>query len=158
HDDGSVDLLVLLEDGDERPADGQARAVQRMDEARLRLRFGPIANLRTPRLVITEVRAARDLAIEVLAREPHLEVVCLLRRGGEVTGAERDDAVVQLEAAQDLLGMASQELVLLGRRFGRRESDELHLVELVLPNETLDVLAMAAGFAPEARRVRRVRD
>jgi hypothetical protein len=41
---------------------------------------------------------------------------------------------------------------------GRRELDQLHLVELVLSNQPADILAVRTGLAPETRRVGGVLD
>src|SRR5262249_15679908 len=78
-DEGAVRLLVLLEDRDEGATDRERRAVQRVDEARLRLGLGAVADLRAACLKVTVVRAARDLTVEALTGQPHLEVVRLLR-------------------------------------------------------------------------------
>ena len=48
------------------------------------------------------------------------------------------------EALQDLLGVSHHPLQLGHRGLGRRELDQLHLVELMLPEEALDVLAVRA--------------
>src|SRR5262249_54006000 len=158
HHDAAVGLLVLLEDRDDRAADGERRPVQRVREPGLGLRLGPIPDLRAARLEVAEVRAARNLAVAVLPGPPDPGVVTLPRAEARVAGAEQRDAVVQAEQLQDLLRVAREQLVLRVRRLGRREAHELHLVELVLADEAAHVLSVAASLAPEARRVRRVRD
>jgi hypothetical protein len=54
---------------------------------------------------------------------------------------------VQPEALQHLLGVAREQLVVLGARLRRREPHELDLVELVLADEPAHVLAVAARLA-----------
>ena len=58
-----------------------------------------IARHHAPRLELAADRAGGNLAIHVLARQPDLDVVGLLRGKAHVAGAERDDAVVQARAA-----------------------------------------------------------
>merc|ERR1719215_1285426 len=77
--------LVVLEHGDERAADGEARAVERVAEARLeRLALGvhlggAVAQLHAARLEVAAVGARGDLAELLLAGEPHLDVVAHAR-------------------------------------------------------------------------------
>src|SRR5579884_1785415 len=64
--DGTVGVLVIFENRDERAADGQTRAVERVDEARA-LAFGRAeARVHTPRLELAADRAGRNLAIAPL--------------------------------------------------------------------------------------------
>jgi hypothetical protein len=65
---------------------------------------------------------------------------------------------VQPEALQHRFCMAGQELELFRRARRLHEPHELHLVELVLPDQPAHVLAVRAGFAAEARRVSGVGD
>jgi hypothetical protein len=74
HLDRAVGLLVVLENGQKRPAKRQTRAIQGVDELRPGFRRRSIANSRAPRLEIAAVATRRDLAIRVLAREPDLEI------------------------------------------------------------------------------------
>src|SRR3954470_23636283 len=63
-------VLVVLQHRDQRPTDRQTRAVERVDEAGALALFGPVARSHSACLVVAAVRAARDLAIGVLARQP----------------------------------------------------------------------------------------
>src|SRR5690606_26999562 len=74
NDNGAVGLLVVLENRNERSADGQARAVERVGELVLPAAGRPVANLRPPRLERLRIAARRDLAILALARQPYLDV------------------------------------------------------------------------------------
>jgi hypothetical protein len=67
-----------------RAADREGRAVQRVHQARLGLGLRAVADLRAPRLEVAEVRAARDLPVVALPRQPHLEIVRLLRARPEI--------------------------------------------------------------------------
>jgi hypothetical protein len=58
-----------------------------------------------------------------------------LAREAEIAGAQGDDAVVEAEPAQDLLGVAAQRLELRVARLRRHELHDLDLVELVLADE-----------------------
>src|SRR6202012_1223714 len=100
----------LLEDGDEGAPHGERGAVQGVEEARLGLGLGAVADLGAAGLEIAEVGAARDLAVEALAGEPGLEVVGALGGEAHVAGAEQADPVVELEALEYLLGVAGEEL------------------------------------------------
>src|SRR5262245_56852096 len=76
-DDAAVFLLELLEDREPGATDGERGAVQGVGEPRLGFRLGAVADLGAARLKIAEPRAARDLAIRILPRQPHLEIVAL---------------------------------------------------------------------------------
>src|SRR5579863_9149945 len=79
HCDRAVSLLVILEQGDECAADGKARAVESMDEARSLPFAGPEPRLHPPRLELAAIGAARDLAVGPLPRQPYLDVIGLPR-------------------------------------------------------------------------------
>ena len=138
---------------DQRAPDGETRAVQRVHELRLALRVAE-ARLHPPRLERLAVRARRDLAVGVLRGQPHFEVVGLGGGEADVAGAQRDDAVRQLEAPQDRFGVAGH---LFERLVRSVRMDDLHhfdLVELMLADHAARVLAVASGLGAEARRVR----
>ena len=71
----AVRLLVGLEDRRDDPGQGQARAVERVDELRLGARLGPVADRHPAGLEVAEVRARADLEPALHARRPDLEVV-----------------------------------------------------------------------------------
>src|SRR5262245_2668169 len=85
--DRSILLLIIFENGDQCPPDRETGAVQGVDEARALLARLAAARLHAPRLELAAVRAAGDLAIHVLPRQPDLDVVGLLRREAHVPGA-----------------------------------------------------------------------
>ncbi len=116
----------------------------------------PHARLQPPRLVVGGVRARRQLAVAVLAREPHLDVVLLGGAAAQVARGDVHHAVGQLEVRDDLLLDAHEVLVLVPARLRRREAEHLDLVELVHAEHPAHVLAVRAGLAPEAGRVARV--
>ena len=74
----------------------------------------------------------------------------------DVTGAERHHAIRQVEALQDLLGIADEQLELGVRVLGLHDVHQFDLLELVLADHAARVLAVGTGFAAEARRVRSV--
>ena len=100
-----------------------------------------------------EVGAGADLAVEVLAGEPDLEVVGLGGGEAHVAGAEEHAAVGKAEAFEDGLGVAGEGFVLGVGLLGRGELDQLDLLELVLADHAADVFAVGAGFAAEAGSV-----
>src|SRR5262245_18614705 len=111
--DRSILLLIVLEDGDQGAPDREARAVQGVHEARALLARLAAARLNAPRLELAAIRATGDLAIGVLARQPDLDVVGLLRREAHVAGAQRDHAIRQAEALQHFLRASGHALVLV---------------------------------------------
>ena len=113
HRDRAVCLLVVLHHRDQRAADRDAGAVERVDEARDLAVLAAIARVHAPRLEVAADRAGRNLAVHVLARQPDLDVVGLLRGKAHVAGAQRDDAVMQVEPLQHLLGAGEHALVLV---------------------------------------------
>ena len=80
-------------------------------------------------------------------------IVGLGRREAHVARAQQHRAVRQAEAHQHLLGVPRQRLELVVGPLGRRELDELDLVELVLPDQAAHVGAVRSRLAAEARRV-----
>src|SRR5215831_9168405 len=89
-------LLIGLQHSNERAADRDARAVQRMDVAHLAI-LRPVARVHAAGLKLAADRAGRNLAIGVLTGKPHLDVIGLLRRKAHVAGAQRHHAIVQIE-------------------------------------------------------------
>src|SRR6266542_6993118 len=89
HVDAAIGALVILHDRDKRAADGEARAVQRMHELGLALCIS-VARLHPPRLKRLAVAARADLAVRVLRRQPHLEIVRLRAGEAYVGRAQRD--------------------------------------------------------------------
>src|SRR6202163_1923838 len=73
--DRAVLLLEVLQNGDERPADGEPRAVQRVHELGLPAPAGTELDVRAARLKRFGVAARGNLTVRLLARQPHLDVV-----------------------------------------------------------------------------------
>ena len=154
HIDAAIGALVVLEHRDQRPADGKAGAVERVHQLRLALRVAK-ARLHAPRLERFAIGARRDLAIVLLARQPHFEIVGLGRRRAGVARAELQHAIRQLEFFQYRLGVADQLLERVVRSVRVHDLHQLDLVELMHANHASRVLAVAPRFRPEARRMRR---
>src|SRR6185295_14003834 len=83
----------------------------------------------------------------------HLEIVRLCAGESCIAGREKHDAVWKAEQLENFLRMTSQQLELVGRRLGRRISNELNLVEFVNANQSARVLAMRSCFTAKARTV-----
>ncbi len=110
------------------------------------------ARVHAARLEVAAHRAGRDFAIHVLARQPDLDVVGLLRGEAHVAGAERHHAIVQIELLQHVLGAFQHALMLGLRLFRRRDRNQLDLGELMLADHAARVLAGRARLGAEARR------
>src|SRR5438552_8424599 len=151
-DDASVGLLSVLEDGDDRPSDGETAPVEGRNEARLFARRRAKADLRAPRLEVAERRARADLAISVLAGKPDLQVVGLLRRESQICRAKKHHPVVKAQLLQRRLRVAHQLLERGVRSLRFFEADQLHLVELVLADDPFRVLAVGSCLAAETGR------
>src|SRR5689334_3098551 len=77
NDDGPVLLLVVLENRDERTADGQAGAVERVHVLHFAGAVRPKLDAGPARLETLRIAAGRNLAIGVLTGQPHLDVIGL---------------------------------------------------------------------------------
>ena len=152
HDHAAVLLLVVLEDRDQRPADGEAGAVEGVDEAGLLRVLGPAAGVHPAGLEVAAVRAARDLAIAALPGQPDLDVVGPARGEAGVARGQRHHPVGQPQPLQDRLGTADHPLVLGVGLLRRGDADQLDLGELVLPDHALGVLPGGTGLRAEAGR------
>src|SRR5262249_58449840 len=101
-------------------------------------------------------RAGRDLTILVLAREPDFDVIAFGRAEPDVARAALHHPVREFETLQDRFGIANHGFELLIATRGRRDLHQLDLVELMVAEDALHVLAVGAGLAPIARREGRV--
>ncbi len=108
--DGAVGLLVVLEDGEIGAADGEAAAVEGVDELGFLGAFGLVADVGAAGLEALEVGAGGDLAVGLLAGEPDFEVVGLGGAEAHVAGAEEHAAVGKAEALEDGFGVAGEAL------------------------------------------------
>src|SRR3546814_3859239 len=125
-----------------------------MDEARPLLAPATRARVHAPRLEIAAGGAARNLAVGALPRQPDLDVEGPPGGEAHVAGAERDHPVRQAEALQHRFGGAGHALLFGVRLFRRRDTDQLDLAELVLPDHAARVAAGGARPGPEAGRPR----
>src|SRR5260370_19481569 len=89
--------LIILHDGDPGAAEGEAGAVQSVNEVTLAALFGFEANAGPAGLKRFAVRAGRNFAEFAACRQPDFEVVSF--RGGKahVSSAEQDGAIVKPE-------------------------------------------------------------
>src|SRR5712691_4197645 len=110
--DRAVMALEVLEDRDHRAAKREAGAVEGMHRARALASCRPVARLHALGLERAAIRAARNLAVGVLAREPDLDIVGLARGESHIAGRQEHDAIGEAEALQHLLGALGHALVL----------------------------------------------
>src|SRR5712692_3893352 len=83
NNDAAVGLLVVLHDRHPGAADGEAAAVERVDEVGLAAGVRAIADIHPPRLEGFEVAARGDLIELIQPRQPHFDVVGLAARETE---------------------------------------------------------------------------
>ena len=122
NEDGAVGLLVVLENGEPGASDGEAAAIDGVDEFGFRFATGGLeTNVGATGLEAFEVGAGRDFAIELLARKPDLKVEGLGRGKAGIASAEQNAAIGKLESFENFFGVA-RELLVLGVGFvGARE-------------------------------------
>src|SRR5215831_16517389 len=147
----TVMTLEVFEDRDQGPADRQTGAVQRVHGQSSLAAGGTIARLHTLRLEPAAIRAARNLAIGPLPRQPDLDIVGFLRRESHVAGRQHDDTIRKAKPFQHFLRAGGHPLVLGLRIFGASDRDELDLFELMLADHAAGVLPRRAGLRAEAR-------
>src|SRR5258708_1825732 len=78
HRNRAVGLLIGLHHRNQRAADRDAGAVERVHMAHGAAFLGAIARIHAPRLEFAADRAGRNLAVHVLPGQPYLDVVGLL--------------------------------------------------------------------------------
>ena len=158
HHDRPVLLLVVLEDGQQRAADREPRAVQRVHELGLAAALAAEPDVGAPRLERLEVAAGRDLAIGVRgsAATPRCRRSCADAEA-HVAGAQQRRPGRAARAASGPPPRCASALR------ARRRSARAARTSPAPPCRTgaarmrpRDVLAVRAGLAAEARRVRGV--
>ena len=100
-------------------------------------------------LVAFEVAARRDFPVEILPRQPDLDVVGLGRGKAHIPGAQDHHPVVQAQLLQHFFRIVQQTLQLVVGVLRQGELHQLHLVELVLANQAPDILAVGTRLGPE---------
>src|SRR5581483_5044519 len=153
-----VGLLVILDDLQPRAADRQAAAVQCMHELGFSFAIGAEPNVSAPRLESFEIRTRRNLAEQLLPRQPDFNVVRLGGRETHVSRTQHDDPIVQSEPLQYRFSVVRELLVLFVGFVRARELHQLHFLKLVLADDATHVLAVGTGFAAETWSVRGERD
>src|SRR6266568_7501427 len=151
HGDGSVRLLVVLQDRDDPAGRRHRTRVERVGNEFVPTDL-PRADVQAPRLVVRAVAATDDLAVLLLPRKPRLDVVLLRGDRADVPRADVDDAVWNLQGAIDRLAVRSELLVPRPTVLRPGEDELLDLVELVHPEEALRVDAVPADLPAELRR------
>ena len=111
-----------------------------------------VAGVHPPRLEVAAVGAGRNLAIGILPRQPDLDVISLDGAKTHVAGAERDDAMRQVQFLQDFLRRVGHALMLGRRLFRRGDGHQLDLGELVHAGHAARVLAGRARLGAKTRR------
>ena len=103
HDHRAVGLLIVFQDRDQGPADGDGGAVERVDEGGPFF-AGAIANAQPPGLIVGAIRGAGDFAIFARfapARHPGFEIELAIGRPAQIAGGRVDDAIGNAQAVED---------------------------------------------------------
>src|SRR5580698_3742339 len=101
---------------------------------------GTIADICPAGLERLEIGTGRDLPIELLPRQPHLEVICFSRRKSHIPCAKQHSSIRETKALQDGLSMAGQAFVFCTGVLRSCKLDQLHLLKLVLTDHAADIL------------------
>jgi hypothetical protein len=88
-------LLVVLENGYQRPANRQAGSIKGMNKFRP-TRGGSHPRAQAPGLEGLAITARRDLPIRLLTRQPNLDIVGSRSTKSHITGAELQNPIGQL--------------------------------------------------------------
>src|SRR5439155_22195000 len=134
--------------------DGQATAVERVEELGLAGLRAPEAQVGAAGLEGLEVRAGRNLLILAARGKPDFQVIGLGRAETQIGRTQRHHAVGQVQSLEDYARVAREGFELVIRLLGQGELHQLDLLELVLADDAARVLAVGAGFAAKARRPR----
>src|SRR5688572_28523350 len=89
----AISLLAVLEQRHERAPDREPGAVEGVHQLGAPLPLGAEAGAHPPRLEVAAVRAAGDLAVAALPRQPDLDVVGLARLEAGIAAAQHDHAM-----------------------------------------------------------------
>lgn len=91
--DGAVPLLVILQHSHQGPAHRKTGSIQGVDQLGSACSLSLEPDARPPGLEVLKVAAGRNLPVELLAREPDLQIIGLGRRKTEVAGTKSDDTI-----------------------------------------------------------------
>ncbi len=153
--DPAVGPLVVLQDHDQGPAEGDGRAVERVDEPRSLLARRAIADIQPARLVIGAVRGAGHLAVFAVlaaAGHPGFEVELAVGRPAQVARADVEHAIGNAQRLEQVFLDRQHLGVDRARGFRRAEGEHLDLGELVDAVKPAAGPAGGAGLGPEAMR------
>ena len=121
-----------------------------MDHRGALLPSGPVADVGPSSLVVAEPRHRGDLQPLVDARGVHLDVEGPGRGVAQVSGTQVKNPVGQTQVEYGRLGPGEDVGVHLCCLVGRGVGQQLHLVELVDPQEPASVPTSRAGLTAEA--------
>src|SRR3990170_3165368 len=103
NDDGAIGLLVVLENGDQRPRERQPRAVERVHHFGVGARAAAEAGAAS--LEVAAVRNRRDFQPLAATRSPGLHVIGLAGGEAQITGAESLYSVGKAQLRTGRLGV-----------------------------------------------------
>ena len=94
-----------------------------------------------------------EIAVGILRRQPHFQIVSFARAEAHVAGAQQHLAVRQVQQLQHFFRVAGQLFQGIHRIFRTNDLHHFNLVELVHADQTAGVTAVRTGFSTEAWRV-----
>ena len=109
-------------------------------------------------LVIGKITAGRNFPVGILTGKPHFKIIGFGSRETQVPGTQFHHPVMQVKFFKDGFGVFDQFIKLCGRFLRSAKFDQLHFIELVLPNQSLRVFALRTRLSPEARSVGGITD
>src|SRR5713226_5003408 len=130
--DGTIGLLIILDECDPSAANRQPRTVERMHKVALAAAFGLETDARAARLKGFTIRAGRNFAKFIAGRQPHLEVVRFRGSKTHVAGAKQHGAMMQAESLKNRFGISHQSFEFFITLLRVRKLKELDFLELML--------------------------
>ena len=92
NEDRAIFLLIVFQNGDDRPTHGHAGTIERMRIGWF-ASLGSKANIGSSRLKRFEVTARRDFPIGLLRRDPDFEIIRFGCTESQIAAAQADDPV-----------------------------------------------------------------
>ena len=110
-----------------------------------------IARIHMARLEIPAIGDGANLAVSILARQPHFDVIGLARAKTEITCAKLYDAIWEFQFLQDRFGAAQHILMLILAIFGFADCHQFNFIELMLAYHPFGIFTRSPCFGTKTR-------